>query len=314
MDPVRLGIVGCAHACKDLHRPWLSAKPEHWEVRALFDLNRGLAEAEAAAFGRGARAEESIDALLSRDDIDIVLVLTKPPTTHHKVALQVIEAGKGCWIEKPFAETTAECDDIIAAAKAKGVQLFVYQNRRWDANFTKATEIVQDGRLGTIDFLQIGFGASGYDWGIHVMDQALRFGRGALKQVYGWSADPDGDAVPSSVDLVFEQTPHIRVQFLPSTPETADTQTFARFYMIGNGRTADGRNFELVPSGEEWPHQARMYRHLYAWMREGGGRPIDPIGARNAVYAFELMRESARQGRSITPDNWMVEDDAPSVV
>jgi hypothetical protein len=314
MNPVRLGIVGCAHACKDLHRPWLAAHPEQWEVRGLFDLKRELAESEAKAFGGPARAEDSLDALLGRKDIEVVLVLTKPPTTHHKVAMKVVEAGKGCWIEKPFAETTAECDEILAAAKRTKAALFVYQNRRWDPNFTEARQIVEDGRLGTIQYVQIGFGASGYDWGIHVMDEALRFGNGALRQVYGWSADPAGDAVPSTVDLLFEKPPTVRVQFLPSTPETADRQKFARFYMIGTGRMPDGRNFELVTGPEAWPHQAKMYRHLYAWMREGGPRPLDPIGARNAVYAFELMRESARQGRSIAPDKWMPEDDAAFVV
>lgn len=313
-DPVRLGIVGCAHACKDLHRPWLAAVPEHWEVRGLFDLDGTKAESEAAAFGGPARAEQSLDALLARDDIEVVLVLTKPPTTHHAVAMQVIEAGKDCWIEKPFAETTDECDAILAAAQAKGVRLFVYQNRRWDPNFTEAMNIARDGRLGTLQYVQIGFPVSGYDWGIHVMDEALRFGNGALTQVYGWSADPEGDAVPSTIDLMFERPPTVRVQFLPSTAETADRQKFARFYLVGTGRMEDGRQFELVTGPEAWPHQAKMYRHLYAWVREGGPRPIDPIGARNAVYAFDLMRESARQGRSLAPDRWMMEDNAPSVV
>ena len=192
--------------------------------------------------------------------------------------------------------------------------MFVYQNRRWDPNFTEAKEIIEDGRLGTIRYVQIGFGATGYDWGVHVMDQALQFGNGALKQVYGWSADPTNESAPATIDLVFEKPPVVHMQFLLSTPETADRQKFARFYIIGDGRMEDGRQFELVTGTEAWPHQAKMYRHLYAWMREGGPRPIDPIGARNAVYAFELMRESARRGRSITPDNWMAEDDAPSVV
>jgi len=163
MKPVRLGIVGCAHACKDLHRPWLAARPDHWEVRGLFDLKTELAAAEAVAFGGPARAEASLDKLLVRDDIEAVLVLTKPPTTHHKVAMQVIAAGKDCWIEKPFAETSGECDQILAAAKAKGVRVFVFQNRRWDANITRAKAIIDEGRLGTIQYVQIGFGVSGYD-------------------------------------------------------------------------------------------------------------------------------------------------------
>jgi|GEM_PF-2462026 len=305
-SPVKLGIVGCAHACKDLHRPWISGNP-NWDICGLFDLNLDLAVSEAAAFGGEAKAEDSLDALLARTDIEAVLVLTKPPTTHHKVAMQIIAAGKDCWIEKPFAETTEECDEIIQAAEAKGTRLFVYQNRRWDANFKSAQKIISDGRLGALDYIQVNFAASGYDWGIHIMDQAVQLGQGALRQIYGWSANPEEDAVASSADLLFERGPTIRVQFMPFTPGTADIQKFARFYIVGSGKTEDGRNFELVPGGEDWPHQAAMYRDLYAWMREDALCPVNPVGARNAVYAYELMKESARQGKSLTPDHWITE-------
>lgn len=305
MKSIGLGIVGCAHACRDLHRPWLLAKPEHWDVRGLFDLKRELAETEANEFGGNAKAEESLNSLLSRGDIDVVLVLTKPPTTHFEVAKQVIEAGKDCWIEKPFAQTTAQCDELLDLAEKKGVKLFVYQNRRWDSNFQKARSIVESGRLGRISLVQIGFDVTGMDWGVHVMDQALRFGNGELRQVYAWSSNPDKEEnVPCSIEFIFERPPAVRLQFMPSTPETADAQTFARFYIVGEGRTTDGRNFEVVPRGEEWPDQASVYKSLYAWMREDGPCPVNPVGARNAIYAFELIKESARQKCSITPNNW----------
>lgn len=61
MKTIRLGIVGCAYACAELHRPWLLASPECWDVRGLFDLKRELAEAEAKEFGGNVRAEESLD-------------------------------------------------------------------------------------------------------------------------------------------------------------------------------------------------------------------------------------------------------------
>ncbi len=309
MDPVRVGIVGCAHACKDLHRPWITAYPEKWDIRGLFDLKQELAESEAGEFGGNAKAEPTLDALLARDDIEVIMVFTKPPTTHYDVAKQVITAGKHCWIEKPFAQTSAQCDELIKTAREKDVKLFVYQNRRWDSNFLKANEIIDSGRLGTINMVQLGFNVTGMDWGIHVMDQALRFGKGNLKQVYAWSADPrKEEGVPASIDFIFERPPAVRLQFFPTKPQTEHIQKFARFYIIGNGCTADGRNYDVIPSGDEWPDQAAVYRALYAWMREGGKCPVNPVGARNAIYAYELVAESAKAQKSITPDNWMPEE------
>ncbi len=308
MDPVRVGIVGCAHACKDLHRPWLGACPEQWDIRGLFDLKQELAESEAKAYGGNAKAEPTLEALLAREDIEVIMVFTKPPTTHYAVAKQVIAAGKHCWIEKPFAQTTAQCDELIDLAAEKGVNLFVYQNRRWDANFLQAKQVIDSGRLGTISMVQIGSGVSGMDWGIHKMDQALRFGNGALKQVYAWSEDPAcEEMVPQSIDFIFERPPMVRMIYLPGQPQTEDIQKFARFYIVGNGRMPDGRTYEVIPQGEEWPNQAAVYKALYAWMREDGPCPVDPIGARNAIYAYELINESAKAQKSVTPDNWRCE-------
>ncbi len=305
MSPIRIGIVGCAHACKDLHRPWIGAKPEHWDVRALFDLKHELAQAEANAYGGNAKAESTLDAMLKREDIDVVIVLTKPPTTHYEVAKRVLEAGKHCWIEKPFAQTSAQCDELIDMANEKGLKLFVYQNRRWDTNFLQAQQIIDSGRLGTISMVQICFGVTGMDWGIHIMDQALRFGNGELKQVYAWSADPTQEAeVPASIDFIFARPPMVRVLYMPEAPQTENIQKLARFYIIGNGCTADGRNYEVIPKGEEWPNQAAVYKALYAWMRENGPCPVNPIGARNAIYAYELINESSQTQKSITPKNW----------
>ncbi len=314
-DPVRMGIVGCSHACKDLHRPWLANMTDKFDVRSLFDLNKELAESEAKEFGGNAVAEDSLESMLSRDDIEVVAVWTKPPTTHYIVAKQVLAAGKDCWIEKPFAQTAEECDELLELANKKGVNLFVHQNRRWDANYQQAKEIYDSGKLGVIDMVQVGFGPFSLDWGVHVIDQALRFGNGKLLQVYGWSPNADApEGKPATVDFIFERPPAVRIQFMPTSPATLDIQKFARFYLLGNASIKDGRKFDVVPTGEDWPDQAQMYRHLYAWMREGAPRPIDPIGARNAIYAADLMLESARLKKSITPDKWMMEEDAPSVV
>ena len=46
-----------------------------------------------------------------------------------------------------------------------------------------------------------------------------------------------------------------------------------------------------------------------AWLPQppGGMVPVYPRGARNAIYALELMAQSAREGRELCADNWVEE-------
>ena len=52
--------------------------------------------------------------------------------------------------DKPFAPNYAGAMELDAAAKAKGVTLGVYQNRRFDADLQTLKTVIDDGRLGRV--------------------------------------------------------------------------------------------------------------------------------------------------------------------
>ncbi len=56
------------------------------------------------------------DALLADPDVDLVLMLT-PPRSHADYAIAAADHGKHVLIEKPMANTAADCDRIVAAAR-----------------------------------------------------------------------------------------------------------------------------------------------------------------------------------------------------
>jgi len=87
------------------------------------------------------------DALLASPDVDLVVVST-PPNTHAEWALRAIDAGKHVVVEKPFCLTTAEADEMIAAATAAGRTISVYQNRRWDADYLTVKRLIRSGAIG----------------------------------------------------------------------------------------------------------------------------------------------------------------------
>jgi predicted dehydrogenase len=145
--------------------------------------------AVAAEASDGVALTASADALLERDDVDLVVVST-PPNTHAEWALRAIAAGKHVVLEKPFAIRTAEADEVLAAAAAADRVAVVYQNRRYDPDYLALRRLVRAGTIGTVFTLETfvgGFGhpcnlwhsdqeVSGgafYDWGAHLLDQVL---------------------------------------------------------------------------------------------------------------------------------------------
>ncbi|WP_435873375.1 Gfo/Idh/MocA family protein, partial [Nocardia farcinica] len=50
----------------------------------------------------------------------------------------------------PFAVTSSEAEQVIAAADKAGLPLSVFHNRRWDSDFRTVQKLVTDGSLGQV--------------------------------------------------------------------------------------------------------------------------------------------------------------------
>jgi scyllo-inositol 2-dehydrogenase (NADP+) len=134
----------------------------------------------------------SFEELLTDDNIELLIINT-PNYTHFDYAKYALLAGKHIVVEKPFCNTAAECDYLIALAKEKKLVISVYQNRRWDSDFQTVKKVVEEGLLGEVAEAEFHFdrydenlsyklhketpgpGAGiFYDLGPHLIDQALQ--------------------------------------------------------------------------------------------------------------------------------------------
>jgi len=112
---------------------------------AVFDADRGRADSFAEQ--HGCQAFTDSDALLERNDIDLVMVVL-PNFLHERATIQAASAGKHVFLEKPMADTLEECDRIIAAVERAGIHLLVAHSQRYFASTVRAREIIQSGELG----------------------------------------------------------------------------------------------------------------------------------------------------------------------
>ncbi|MFT4210843.1 MAG: Gfo/Idh/MocA family oxidoreductase [Microbacterium sp.] len=115
MTPVlRCAIVGTGAVAR-LHAQAVTAYPRA-DLVAVVDRSRAAAESFSGEWG-GPVVYDSLDALLSVERPDVVLVCT-PPAAHHGQVLESVAAGAHVVVEKPPAASLAELDEMRAAAAA----------------------------------------------------------------------------------------------------------------------------------------------------------------------------------------------------
>jgi len=81
------------------------------------------------------------------------VVIASPAATHARVALQCVEAGKPCLVEKPFALSTADADAVARAAAARDVPVLAGHLLVFHPAVERLRTLVQGGDLGRIYYL-----------------------------------------------------------------------------------------------------------------------------------------------------------------
>ncbi len=87
--------------------------------------------------------------LLEAGDVDAVIIGT-PDHWHCLQTVQALEAGKDVYVEKPLANSVAECDAMVEAARRNGRIVQVGQQQRSGQAWQDVVAFVQSGKLGDI--------------------------------------------------------------------------------------------------------------------------------------------------------------------
>lgn len=109
------------------------------------DPNESLAGRFAEAFG--AIAYSSADEMLADPEINTIYIAT-PHQLHAEHAIAAAAAGKHIVVEKPMALSLADCDAMIAAAEANGVELIVGHSHGFDPAVTTMRQHIASGDVG----------------------------------------------------------------------------------------------------------------------------------------------------------------------
>ncbi len=149
---LRVAVVGAGYVAQH-HLAALSTL-DFVEIIGIADLDQSAAQALARRFKVSNTAAKLAD--LAQFDPNVVYVLT-PPSTHAAIALEALDMGCHVLVEKPLAESVAECDQLIERARASGLTIGVNHSDRMDPAVLQALELVRNGVCGelvAVDFLR----------------------------------------------------------------------------------------------------------------------------------------------------------------
>jgi predicted dehydrogenase len=121
---------------------------------ALVSGNPEKAKRVAARYGVGENALYGYDTmgrLAGNDAVGVVYIVTAN-ATHAELTVKAFEAGKHVFCEKPMANSPAECQRMIDAAKAAGRKLMIAYRAHWEPHNLRAKAILDSGALGQVWF------------------------------------------------------------------------------------------------------------------------------------------------------------------
>lgn len=124
-----------------------------WELTAVVDPDPvKLARANVPDEWRFANLTEA----LAATPADAALVAV-PPQVHAEVAIEALEAGMHCLVEKPLAPALAQAATVVKRAEAARRRLMVSQNFRFTRGARTVRRLVREGAIGDVEEAHVRF-------------------------------------------------------------------------------------------------------------------------------------------------------------
>ena len=296
---------------------------------AVCDIDAARLEAAQVDFP-GIQVYPDADALLRDGGVDLITLVT-PHDTHAPLAIQALNAGKSVICEKPMCLTTSEATEMIAAARANGVMLSVYHNRRHDGDFQALKEaIVEKKLIGDVFSIQAGFAGYGhpghwwrsdkavsggafYDWGAHFLDWILNLMPGRkVVTVSGyfhkrlWHDVTNEDYVQAV--LRFDDGAHADLSFsqISALPMPRWRIQGTKGGILDDGSVKDGMALftflegikmrgEILNKTSQWD---KYYKDIHAHLTAGAPLDVTPEQSRRVIAIIEAAEKSSKSGQA----------------
>lgn len=268
---VRVGLIGFGLAGQAFHAPVIEGVAG-MELACILERRGSLAQEKYPKV----RIARTMEELLSDETIRLVVVAT-PNDSHFDLAKASLLAGRDVVVDKPFAPTMAECEELVRLAAECGRLITVYHDRRYDGDFHTVQEIVTSGALGEVVEFESRFdrfrpdakpgawreradqpGAGVlFDLGPHLIDQALIL-FGEPQSVTAWALRQRETSVVDDAFDIFLEYPRTRALLRARILAFAPTEHFllhgtkGTFVKYGMDPQEELLRTGKFPTGKDW--------------------------------------------------------------
>jgi scyllo-inositol 2-dehydrogenase (NADP+) len=197
---IRTVVVGHGLAGRAFHCPLIRRQPGLY-LHGIVARDANVRSQALELWGQEVRGYSDLSVALADPDVELIVIAT-PHDSHADLAVQALDAGKHCVVDKVMALTTVDADRMIAARDRSGYMLSVFHNRRWDWDYLTVRDLLEKGVIGRPILFESSVcryspprgwrgrsAAAGtilHDWGAHLVDQALQLGLGPCRRVTAW--------------------------------------------------------------------------------------------------------------------------------
>lgn len=152
-EPLRIGVLGAARI---VSLALLDPARERTDVCVTHVAARDPGREADFAAKHGLKAAGGYQALLDRDDLDLIYIAI-PPSGHCEWSIRALEADKAVLCEKPFAMSGSEAEQMVAAARKNGRPLLEAFHYRFHPIFRRAEALLRDKAIGSVTSARASF-------------------------------------------------------------------------------------------------------------------------------------------------------------
>ncbi len=151
-ESLNIGLIGAGRIGK-MHAANLTQRIPMARLIAVSDIDTEVAQQCAAGF-QIPKVLTDYRELLADPEVEAIVICASTDT-HARIIIEAALAGKHIFCEKPIALDLANIDRALEAVERAGVKLQIGFNRRFDANFRRVRQAIEQGEIGKPELLHI---------------------------------------------------------------------------------------------------------------------------------------------------------------
>lgn len=294
MKKLNVAIIGQGRSGKNIHGKYFRSDANtYYNVKYVVDED-AFRRTVAEQIYPGCTTFSDYTQLLLLDDIDLVVNSTYSDL-HYPITKDLLLHGKNVLVEKPFARSRYECDQLIKIADDKGVTLAVFQQTFLAPFYKFAYDLSKSGKLGEIKQVSIRYNglARRWDW------QTLQ--KKCAGSTYNTGPHPIGMALGF---LDFDKNARVAYSKLDTALTSGDADDYAKIILTAPDKPVidieisaidaySGYNLKLQGTKGTFKATPSAYEMTYIVDGENPERPVieqflkDENG--NPVYCSEKL-------------------------